>query len=304
MTQTNDPLANDPLAPARSLINAGELDAAVAELDRVLDGPTYTPGAFLLRSQCYAHGQGSALLMALHNAEAEHAMNPDLPGLSGHLANLQAALAGQRGPSAPAQREWATALDANTINHLELCSQRHTYRSIPMIKNVFDLALYPRLLWETKPRTIIEIGSFYGGSAVWMADLTGGFGLDTHVYSVDINKVWAAKHDRVTFIQGSGRELENVFSDDFLAALPRPWLVIEDADHSFETTTAVLNFFHDRLRPGEYVIVEDGMTSPPALQGLQQFLARHPNEYDVDPDYCDHFGKNLTWCVNGFLRRR
>ena len=33
------------------------------------------------------------------------------------------------------------------------------------------MAMYQMLLWELKPKTIIEIGSGTGGSAVWMADL-------------------------------------------------------------------------------------------------------------------------------------
>ena len=298
MTQTHDTLAQ-----ARALLDAGQLQAALAAVDGLLNGATYVSGTYLLRSQVMARFTGgNALLFALHAAEAEQALNPDLPGLSDQLARLNGQVA-KVGPSAPAARAWSTALDANTIAHVELCSQRHTYRSIPMVKNVFDLALYPLLLWDVRPRTIIEVGSYFGGSAVWLADLAGNFGLDTHVYSVDVVKVWAARHDRVTFIQGSGRELGTVFADAFLAALPRPLLVIEDADHSYETTTAVLNFFHGRLRPGEYVVVEDTMTSPPALTGLQQFLAAHPLEYEVDPRYCDHFGNNVTWCVNGFLRR-
>ena len=40
-----------------------------------------------------------------------------------------------------------------------------------MLKQAFEVALYMRLIWETKPGTIIEIGSHSGGAAVWMSDL-------------------------------------------------------------------------------------------------------------------------------------
>ncbi len=33
-----------------------------------------------------------------------------------------------------------------------------------------DLAIYARLMWELKPRTVIEVGTAKGGSALWLAD--------------------------------------------------------------------------------------------------------------------------------------
>jgi cephalosporin hydroxylase len=288
---------DDPLGPARDCYDHGELQAALASLAKVLDGAAYTPGAFLLKSQC--NWRLGSPHEALQFARAELVMDPSFPGAAAHLAVVESAVT----PPAPAVRPWATALDSNTIRHFEHCSHRYTYRSVPMNKDAFDLALYPMLLWQTKPRTIIEVGSFFGGSALWMADLMAGYGLDTHVYSVDVVKVWTARHDRVTFLNGSGQNLAGVFSEAFLADLPRPLLVIEDADHSFATTAAVLDFFHPVMRPGEYVLVEDGMTAPPALQALQQSLATHPLDYHVDSTHCDYFGQNVTWNVNGFLRR-
>jgi len=86
--------------------------------------------------------------------------------------------------------------------------------------------------------------------------------------------------------------------------------VIEDADHAYETSIAVLNFFHPWLRPQEYIIVEDGIISdlseiPDCNSGphraLKEFLAQHREEYDIAADYCDFFGYNVTWCTNGFL---
>lgn len=110
--------------------------------------------------------------------------------------------------------------------------------------------------------------------------------------------------ERVTYLRGSGRELAAVLSADFLGNLPRPLLVIEDADHEAITTLAVLNFFHPILRSGEYIVVEDGMSSPGPREALAEFFNAHGDEYEVDPDYCDFFGYNVTWCLNGFLRKR
>src|SRR5215471_16041034 len=44
------------------------------------------------------------------------------------------------------------------------------WRGVPLMKNVFDFAMYPALIGELRPRTIFEIGSGLGGSAAWLAD--------------------------------------------------------------------------------------------------------------------------------------
>ena len=184
---------------------------------------------------------------------------------------------------------------------------------LPLLKNPFDLALYPLLLWRTKPRTLFEIGSKDGGSALWMGDLFDTFGIDGHIYSLDVFKVESVSHPRVTFLQGDGRDLGPSFRRDMMASLPRPFLVIEDADHAYETSIAVLRFFHPFLQPGEYIVTEDGiitdMTSgdDSFLSGphraLQEFLTEHGDQYEIDSGYCDFFGSNVTWNTNGYLRK-
>ncbi len=210
------------------------------------------------------------------------------------------------------QRNWNTALDDGTLRSIQNASLNYSYRGIPMVKNPFDFALYPLLLGNLKPKTIIEIGSYCGGSAVWFGDLLDNFGIDGHIYSIDIRKVTAVSHRRVTFLEGSGRALEDVLKPDFINSLPRPLLVIEDADHFYETTIRVLEFFHPYLREGEYIVVEDGIIADLGeselynggpLKALEEFLSDFEGVYEIDSNYCDFFGHNLTWCTNGFLKK-
>jgi len=71
-----------------------------------------------------------------------------------------------------------------------------------------------------------------------------------------------------------------------LDQLPHPWLVIEDSAHVYETTHAVLEFFHPRLEAGDYIVVEDGVVKflPDPYyrtfqdgpnRALEDFLAAH-----------------------------
>lgn len=76
------------------------------------------------------------------------------------------------------QRTWNTTelamntiMPSNMIVSMNLTCHSYTYRGLPLIKTPFDFALYHLLLWNLKPKTIIEIGSFAGGSALWMGDI-------------------------------------------------------------------------------------------------------------------------------------
>jgi len=187
----------------------------------------------------------------------------------------------------------------------------HSYRGVPLLKSPFDLALYPLLLERARPRTLIEIGSYAGGSAMWLADQAHLLGLGLRVHSVDL-QVPAVEHPAVTFIQGDARDLGAVFTESFMESIERPLLVVEDADHIAGTTAAVLAFFDPWLRSGEYIVIEDGILTDMRVAHLYQggplhaihaFLAEAGDRYEVDRSLCDYFGRNVTWNVDGFLRR-
>ena len=209
-------------------------------------------------------------------------------------------------------RDGRSAIPLAAIATIQRGTMGYRYKGIPMLKNPFDFALYPLLIWNTRPRTILEIGSYCGGSAVWFGDQLDTFGIDGHVYSVDIKKIEGIAHPRVTFLHADGRDLEQSLTPEFREKLPRPWLVIEDADHFYETTKHVLDFFHPHLQIGEYIVIEDGIVADmgetqvyrggPFL-AIQEFLAQHADEYEIDSAYCDFYGHNFTWNTNGFLKK-
>ena len=193
----------------------------------------------------------------------------------------------------------------------------YSYKSVPIYKSPFDLALYQLLLWEQKTRTLIEIGSKWewGGSTLWFADVLQNYGIDYTIHSIDIQPPANREIPGVIFYQGDGRNLSETLSSKLLAAMPRPLMVIEDADHRPATTLAVLRFFNQWLRAGEYVVIKDSIVDDlfdgdrlayldggPRL-AIAEFLGARGVDYEVDTRLCDYFGPNLTWNVNGYLRR-
>jgi cephalosporin hydroxylase len=207
-------------------------------------------------------------------------------------------------------------LPQRSLREIQNGTMNYKYKGVPMYKSPFDLALYQLVLWEQKPRTLIEIGSKWGGSALWFSDVLNNYGTDYSIHSIDIEVLDRPKIPRVTFYRGDGKNISETLSREFLIAMPRPIMVIEDADHHWKTTLSILHFFDNWLQPGEFIIIEDGIVddlfkNDQAIIGLDggprraitEFIQERGDDYQIDTRLCDYFGTNVTWNVNGYLQR-
>ncbi|GAA0731523.1 hypothetical protein GCM10009430_43840 [Aquimarina litoralis] len=165
-----------------------------------------------------------------------------------------------------------------------------------LFKTVYDLAIYQMLIWDLKPKTILEIGSGTGGSAVWMSDLIAAYGFDCQIISFDINPP-STKYKNVTFLKGDSNKIDTVLTVDMLKELPHPWLIIEDAHVNVH---GVLSYFHRFMDKGDYLIVED---SGEKQEVIARFLEDKKQHYLVDALYCDFFGHNVTCSYDSIFRR-
>jgi cephalosporin hydroxylase len=188
----------------------------------------------------------------------------------------------------------------------------YRYRGVPLQKNPFDLALYLILLERLRPQTLIEIGSYMGGSAIWFADQAKLLGLDLKLFSIGLEVPKTSISSSVNFLHGDARELWTVLPSSVMNALARPLMVVEDSSHLSGTTAAVLEFFDSWLRSGEYIVIEDGILSDMRvadlydggpLRAIKAFLEKSDGRYEIDRSLCDYFGRNVTWNVDGYLHR-
>lgn len=183
---------------------------------------------------------------------------------------------------------------------------RTTYKGVPFLKHPIDQALYTDLVWRVKPKLIVEIGSGWGGSALWFADLLRSYGLhDSTILSFDIKKINV--HDPlVVFSQIS---LEDFVHCSF--EVNGPILVIEDSSHTYRHSKMALDFFGPKLRKGDYIVVEDGnvldlgqhhkLEGGP-LRAIHDFL-RENKDYRRSSDFCDRYGYNFTANPDGYLEK-
>ena len=195
---------------------------------------------------------------------------------------------------------------------------------LQLLKTPEDMVVYQQMFWHIKPRTVVELGTYTGGSAIWMGEMFKTMGLDCHCYSVDYDhsllpdEARRMKPDNVTFLLGDCRTIDKTLTPKMLSELPRPLIIIEDAHPDIFDA---LCYFHKYLQVGDYYVAED--TSPdiptrvgmglcleyeaigsnPKLEELKKFVADHEEEYAVDSYFTDFYGYNSLSHWNGIIRR-
>jgi cephalosporin hydroxylase len=215
----------------------------------------------------------------------------------------------------PAALDWQCDLSGAVLSGIQAGTLATRYKGVAFLKSPFDVVLYLQLLQTLRPGAVIEIGTNQGGSALWFADMMGVLGLSPRVVSVDIAAEIGFGDHRIEFLAGDALRLGETMPAGMLDHLPRPWLVVEDSAHVYETTHAVLEFFHPHLQAGDYIVVEDGVVKflpdpyyrtfqDGPTRALEDFLAAHPDAYEIDRGLCDFYGTNVTWNPNAWLRRR
>ena len=184
-----------------------------------------------------------------------------------------------------------------------------TYKGIPAIKCPFDYLLYQMLLWQVQPDLVIEIGTNKGGSTLYLADLLGLNGKgEIHTIDLAENEEEASllSHPRI-----------RIYKDGFMnydtsnLSKYETILVIEDGSHSYEDTLAALHKFSPVVSKNSYFIAEDGIVTELGQEkefnggpqkAIAEFLKKNSN-FIIDRKWCDFFGPNATFNINGYLKK-
>lgn len=172
-----------------------------------------------------------------------------------------------------------------------------SWRGLSLFKTAFDFAIYSMLIWELKPRTIIEMGSGAGGSAVWFADLLHAYEIPGQVYSVDL-RAPGFEYPKVTFIQGDCADIDNALPPVLIGSLPHPWLIVEDMHVNI---LRVLLHLATYCQSGDYLVVEDSESKE---RDLAAFCSSTNGEFRVDTRYTDFFGRNVTCSRDSIFARQ
>lgn len=193
-----------------------------------------------------------------------------------------------------------------TIHSLHAAQFYTTYRGVPMHKNPFDYVMYQMILNEVKPDLVIEIGTFGGGSALYMADVMSPWaGLVHTIDIIDLAVPLVRDHPRIQRFLGGFEEYK-------LPTMVGTIMVIDDGSHMFEEVFAALHKFSPIVSSGSYFIVEDGIVTDLNMAdsfhgGPQRATASFLNansEFFNDTHWTNFFGVNATANPNGYLKKR
>ena len=209
-------------------------------------------------------------------------------------------------------RSFKTAFESSFLRDMQRGVMNYAYKGVACLKCPLDMALYAKLIWELKPQTLIEIGTYKGGSALWFADVMAAYGSNAKIVSIDFFDVNEVADPRIEFLKGDVHDLGAVLTHAKLASLPRPFLVIEDSAHTYAGSLAALKFFDSVLHAGDVIVIEDGVLDDLGMsaqfeggpnRAVAEFMANTAERFEIMTGYCDYYGVNATYNPNGFLRK-
>ena len=188
-----------------------------------------------------------------------------------------------------------------------------TWRNIswmghPILKCPMDLWLYQEIIHELRPHLIIESGTAFGGSALYLASICDLVG-HGRVVTIDVEvRGERPKHPRITYLQGSSVSEKVMNQIRAEVEGQSPILVILDSDHRKEHVLAELETFSPLVTKGSYLIVEDTNLNghpvepdfgPGPAEAVEEFLVGHKN-FTIDRTKEKLY---LTFNPGGYLKK-
>jgi cephalosporin hydroxylase len=172
------------------------------------------------------------------------------------------------------------------------------------LKCPLDLWIYQEIVSRTRPDVIVETGTLYGGSALYLASLCDLLG-SGRVISIDI-KDWGTRrdHPRILYLEGSSIAPEVVDRVKTEVETAERVMVILDSDHTKEHVLGELQAYAPLVTEDCYLIVEDTPAAkidghPGPAEAIEEFLASD-NSLVVDPE-CEKF--LMTFNPGGYLKK-
>ncbi len=171
-----------------------------------------------------------------------------------------------------------------------------------VLKNPLDLWIYQEIMHRTRPDTIIETGTYEGGSALYLASVCDFLG-HGQVVSIDVAARAQPEHSRITYVEGDSSEPQTVAR----ANLGGRTMVVLDSDRSIDHVLAELRAYAPLVSPACYLIVEATILGEEFVQerntgpreAVEQFLAEN-DCFELDRE-CEKF--MMTFNSGGYLRR-
>ncbi len=184
--------------------------------------------------------------------------------------------------------------------------QNTFFMGAKVLKCPFDLWIYQEVIHEVRPDVIIEGGTYFGGSALYLASLCDLVG-NGKVVTIDVGEFSGRPaHPRVEYLTGSTLSVE-VLRKVLERIEGKRVMVILDDNHDRDHVLEELRVYGPMVTPGSYMIVEDGIVNHAVHQGtpgpqeaVMAFM-KEDKSFDIDLKREKFF---MTYNPNGYLRKK
>ena len=173
------------------------------------------------------------------------------------------------------------------------------------MKDPMTLSVYMMILQELKPKTILEFGTYDGGSALWMEDILKSLMHECNIHTFDINseRVQIPENSEITYHQLDNYKIKEFIDQnkELFKDMKSPILMIED---SHKNAPELIKLIDPYLRSGDYLIIEDTIREKKYNETVNSESIVNSKTYEVDTFYCDFWGFNNSWNINSILRKK
>lgn len=173
-------------------------------------------------------------------------------------------------------------------------SDKPMWRGRKMLKLPTDIALYSTMIQQLKPDYIVELGTRFGASALFFADMLEINGKGK-VITVDKDSLDQEPHPRVEYLVGDTTD-RNLVSK-IAGMVSGDVMVILDSNHTRMHVYRELRLYRDIVTKGQYMVVEDcywnDVDTSGAYRATVKFLSDNKN-FVRDKKVSDKFIFSVT----------
>jgi cephalosporin hydroxylase len=173
---------------------------------------------------------------------------------------------------------------------------KQKWKGLTLMKDPMSLSTLQCIINDLQPKPVIEFRTYDGGSALWMHDILKNFMKDFVIHTFDINKPAKVFPSRINFHQFNNHQIDS-FDTDLLKNMIHPVLFIED---SHQNLTGLLNLIDPFVSDEDFLIIEDTIDKPKHDEMVEWLGDKN---YKVNDYYCDMWGYNGSWNLNGYLQK-
>ena len=207
---------------------------------------------------------------------------------------------------------WGNFMENKQTNELNSLFYQHIHtekrymkwRGVPILKLPTDIMLYQQVIWENKPDIIIDIGTKFGGSALFYQDMLDIVGNNGQVISIDKFPVAKEKDKRIIYLEG-GSTSKDILDKVKELVVDKSVMVVSDGDHRRQQVKRELVEYSDIVTKGQYFVAEDCYTKYGELNGPGEaknwFLSKSDKlkQTDIDKQFLE-----VGFCREGWLLKQ